>query len=290
MDSIIRATANDAMVRVFAAMTTDLVEEARQRHNTSPVATAALGRLLTAGAMMGWMNKGDKDILTLLIKGEGPINGITVTADSHGTVKGYVNNPNVIIPAKSNGKLDVSGSIMPGTLDVIMDLGLKEPYASHIDLVSGEIAEDLTYYYASSCQIPSSVGLGVLLNKENTIRCAGGFIIQLMPFATEECISKIEKNLANIPSVTQILKEADTPKALIDILCEGMDVEINDTITPRFKCDCSKERVTKALVSIGKAEINRMMEEENGAELVCQFCNTKYRFTEAELRQIRDSL
>lgn len=195
-DYIVRATAAGGQIRAFAATTRELVEEARSRHGTSPVATAALGRLLTAGAMMGSMMKNDTDVLTLQINGDGPLGGITVTADSRGDVKGYVQNPDVILPPK-NGKLDVGGAVGIGLLTVIKDMGLKEPYSGQTILVTSEIAEDLTYYFANSEQVPSSVGLGVLMERDNTVRCAGGFIIQMMPFATEETIGQIEENLKN---------------------------------------------------------------------------------------------
>ena len=190
-DYIIRATAANDQIRAFAAVTTEMVETAREHHNTSPVATAALGRLLTAGAMMGSMMKGEKDVLTLQIKAGGPLQGITVTADSQGNVKGYVGNPDVCIPANSKGKLDVAGAVGPGFLTVIKDMGLKEPYSGQVMLQTCEIAEDLTYYFATSEQVPSAVGLGVLMNKNNTVRQAGGFIVQLMPFAEEEVISML---------------------------------------------------------------------------------------------------
>ena len=195
-DYIVRATAAEGQVRAFAATTKELVETAREHHNTSPVATAALGRLLTAGAMMGSMMKNETDMLTLQVRGDGPLGGITVTADSKGDVKGYVNNPDVMLPPK-NGKLDVGGAVGIGLLQVIKDMGLKEPYSGQTILVSSEIAEDLTYYFANSEQVPSSVGLGVLMEKDNTVECAGGFIIQMMPFAKEETISQIEENLKN---------------------------------------------------------------------------------------------
>ena len=207
MDIIVRATAADAQIRVFCAYTKDMVEEARKRHNTSPVCTAALGRLMTAASMMGSMLKNDTDLLTVKIESDGPIEGITVTADSKGFVKGYVGNPLVILPANSVGKLDVAGAVGVGYLDVIKDLGLKEPYVGQTELQTGEIAEDITYYYASSEQIPSSVGLGVLMNRDNTVKQAGGFILQLMPGVTEETIEKVENNLKKISSVTTLLDE-----------------------------------------------------------------------------------
>ena len=200
-DYIVRASAANAQIRAFAAVTTELTEEARKRHETSPVATAALGRLLTGGAMMGSMMKNDTDMLTIQIKCSGPIGGLTVTADSKGNVKGYVHEPNVILPPK-NGKLDVGGALGQGVMTVIKDMGLKEPYSGQTILQTGEIAEDLTYYFATSEQVPSSVGLGVLMEKDNTVRCAGGFIVQVMPFIEDEVLNKLEENIQNIRSVT----------------------------------------------------------------------------------------
>ena len=253
-DYIVRATAAEGQVRAFAATTKELVETAREHHNTSPVATAALGRLLTAGAMMGSMMKNETDMLTLQVRGDGPLGGITVTADSKGDVKGYVNNPDVMLPPK-NGKLDVGGAVGIGLLQVIKDMGLKEPYSGQTILVSSEIAEDLTYYFANSEQVPSSVGLGVLMEKDNTVECAGGFIIQMMPFAKEETISQIEENLKNITSVTDHLKKGETPEQILEILLGNLGLEITDTMPTRFYCNCSKERVEKAVISVGKKEI-----------------------------------
>ncbi|MBO4784118.1 MAG: Hsp33 family molecular chaperone HslO [Lachnospiraceae bacterium] len=286
MDIIVRATAANAQIRVFSAYTKDMVEEARKRHNTSPVCTAALGRLMTAASMMGSMLKSDKDILTLKIESDGPIDGVTVTADSKGFVKGYVGNPNVILPANKVGKLDVAGAVGVGFLDVIKDLGLKEPYVGQTELQTGEIAEDLTYYFASSEQTPSSVGLGVLMNKDNTVKQAGGFILQLMPDVSEETIEKIEQNLSNISSVTTLLDEGKGPKEMLEILCEGLDPKIIDIIPVGFKCNCSKERVSKALISVGKEELSKIVEEEDSINLHCDFCNTDYEFTKAELEEL----
>ena len=221
-DYIIRAIAANDQIRAFAAVTTETVETARQDHNTSPVATAALGRLLTAGAMMGTMMKGDKDILTLQIKAGGPLEGITVTADSKGRVKGYVGNPDVCIPANSKGKLDVAGAVGVGFMNVIKDMGLKEPYVGQVALQTSEIAEDLTYYFATSEQVPSAVGLGVLMNKDNTVRQAGGFIVQLMPFAEESTISRLEENIKKINSVTDLLEEGHTPESLLEKVLTGI--------------------------------------------------------------------
>ncbi len=285
-DYIIRATAANDQIRAFAAVTTEMVETAREHHNTSPVATAALGRLLTAGAMMGSMMKGGKDVLTLQIKAGGPLQGITVTADSQGNVKGYVGNPDVCIPANSKGKLDVAGAVGPGFLTVIKDMGLKEPYSGQVMLQTCEIAEDLTYYFATSEQVPSAVGLGVLMNKNNTVRQAGGFIVQLMPFAEEEVISRLEQNVQKINSVTNLLEEGHTPESLLEKVLEGFDVQINEKMDTRFCCNCSKERVAKALISIGRKELNEMIQEGKPIEMNCHFCNTNYNFTVEELKEI----
>ena len=285
-DYIIRATAANDQIRAFAAVTTEMVETAREHHNTSPVATAALGRLLTAGAMMGSMMKGEKDVLTLQIKAGGPLQGITVTADSQGNVKGYVGNPDVCIPANSKGKLDVAGAVGPGFLTVIKDMGLKEPYSGQVMLQTCEIAEDLTYYFATSEQVPSAVGLGVLMNKNNTVRQAGGFIVQLMPFAEEEVISRLEQNVQKINSVTNLLEEGHTPESLLEKVLEGFDMQINEKMATRFHCNCSKERVAKALISIGRKELNEMIQEGKPIEMNCHFCNTNYNFTVEELKEI----
>lgn len=285
-DYIIRATAANDQIRAFAAVTTEMVETAREHHNTSPVATAALGRLLTAGAMMGSMMKGEKDVLTLQIKAGGPLQGITVTADSQGNVKGYVGNPDVCIPANSKGKLDVAGAVGPGFLTVIKDMGLKEPYSGQVMLQTCEIAEDLTYYFATSEQVPSAVGLGVLMNKNNTVRQAGGFIVQLMPFAEEDVISRLEQNVQKINSVTNLLEEGHTPESLLEKVLEGFDVQINEKMDTRFCCNCSKERVAKALISIGRKELNEMIQEGKPIEMNCHFCNTNYNFTVEELKEI----
>ena len=285
-DYIIRATAANDQIRAFAAVTTQMVENAREHHNTSPVATAALGRLLTAGAMMGSMMKGEKDVLTLQIKAGGPLQGITVTADSQGNVKGYVGNPDVCIPANSKGKLDVAGAVGPGFLNVIKDMGLKEPYSGQVMLQTCEIAEDLTYYFATSEQVPSAVGLGVLMNKNNTVRQAGGFIVQLMPFAEEEVISRLEQNVQKINSVTSLLEEGHTPESLLEKVLEGFDMQINEKTDTRFHCNCTRERVEKALISIGRKELNEMIQEGTPIEMNCHFCNTNYTFTVEEMKEI----
>ena len=284
-DYIVRATAADNQIRAFAATTRDMVETAREHHETSPVATAALGRLLTAGAMMGSMMKNDTDMLTLQIRADGPLGGITVTADAHGDVKGYVLNPEVMLPPK-NGKLDVGGAVGIGLLNVIKDMGLKEPYVGQTILVTSEIAEDLTYYFANSEQVPSSVGLGVLMEKDNTVRRAGGFIIQLMPFAEDKTIDKLEENLKKVTSVTELLDKGYTPEQLLEELLGDLGLEITDTIPTRFYCNCSKERVEQAVVSIGRKDIQEMIDEGEDIEVKCHFCNTAYKYTIDELKEI----
>lgn len=289
-DYIVRATAADSQIRAFAATTREMVETARAAHNTSPVATAALGRLLTAGAMMGSMMKGDADVLTLQIQAGGPIHGITVTADSHGNVKGYVGNPEVIIPANAKGKLDVAGAVGVGFLNVIKDLGMKEPYSSQTMLQTSEIAEDLTYYFATSEQVPSAVGLGVLMNKENTVRQAGGFILQLMPFAEERVICALEEKMKEVNSVTAMLDAGNSPEQILENLLGDLGLEITDTMDTRFACNCSKERVSRALMSIGKKELQDMIDEGKEIEVNCHFCNTNYAFSVEELKQLKKAV
>lgn len=283
-DYVVRAVAADTQVRAFACTARELVESARRAHNTSPVVTAALGRLLSAGAMMGCMLKGEKDILTLQIKGDGPMQGATVTADSRGNVKGYAVIPDVILPANQLGKLDVAGAVGRGSLSVIKDMGLKEPYVGQTILQTGEIAEDLTYYFATSEQVPSGVGLGVLMEKNNTVKQAGGFIVQLMPFTEEAVIAKLEENLGKFTSVTAVLEEGNTPEEMLGMLLSGLDMEIVDTMPARFYCNCDKERVEKAVISIGQKEIKEMIAENHDIEVKCHFCNTAYNFTVEELR------
>lgn len=285
-DYVVRATAANAQIRAFACTTREVVETARQAHNTSPVITAALGRLLSAGAMMGTMLKGEQDLLTLQIKGDGPASGLTVTADAAANVKGYANVPDVMLPANAIGKLDVSGAIGQGMLSVIKDMGLKEPYVGQTVLQTGEIAEDLTYYFATSEQVPSSVGLGVLMEKDNTVKQAGGFIVQLMPFAEESVIDKLEQNLSQISSVTSLLDAGNTPEQMLEILLEGLEPEIMDTVPTAFRCNCDKKRVEKALIAIGKQELQSMIEDGEEIEVNCHFCNSHYKFSVDELKDI----
>ena len=285
-DYIIRATAADNQIRAFAATTKELVEYARAVHNTSPVATAALGRLLTAGTRMGSMMKGEKDLLTLQIKCSGPIEGLTVTADSSANVKGYVYNPNVMLPPNSKGKLDVGRALDMGVMSIIKDMGLKEPYVGQTHLVSGEIAEDLTYYFATSEQVPSSVALGVLMNKDNTVRQAGGFIIQLMPFTEERVISRLEEKLGEITGITSLLDADMTPEMILEHVLGEFGLEIMDKIPTKYECNCTKERVEKAIVSIGKKDIQEMIDDNKPIEVNCHFCNTNYTFEVDELKEI----
>lgn len=285
-DYIIRASAADNQIRAFAATTRDMVEYARSVHETSPVATAALGRLLTAGAMMGSMMKGENDILTLQIKCSGPIEGLTVTADSKGNVKGYVYQPEVLIHANSKGKLDVGGALGAGILTVIKDMGLKEPYSGQTHLVSGEIAEDLTYYFATSEQVPSAVALGVLMNKDNTVKRAGGFILQLMPFAQEEVIEKLERKIGELNGITNMLDQDMTPEMILEDILGEFGLEILDKLPTQFYCNCSKERVEKAIVSIGRKDIQEMINDNKPIEVNCHFCSEKYQFTTEELKEI----
>lgn len=285
-DYIVRATAANAQIRAFAANTKEMVEEARRIHNTSPVVTAALGRLLTGGAMMGAMQKGEEDLLTLQVSGDGPLKGMTVTADARGNVKGYAIEPQVMLPPSKAGKLDVGGAVGKGSLRVIKDMGLKEPYVGQTVLQTGEIAEDLTYYFATSEQVPSSVGLGVLMEKDNTVKQAGGFILQLMPFAEEEVIAKLEQNLSDFTSVTRVLDEGKTPEEMLGLLLSGLDLEITDTRPAAFCCNCSRERVERAIISIGRKEIREMIEEQKPISVNCHFCNREYSFSPPQLKEL----
>lgn len=285
-DYLVRATAAEGQIRAFAVTTRGMVEEARRAHNTSPVATAALGRLLGGAVMMGCMMKNDTDVLTINVRGDGEMGGMTVTADSRGTAKGYVLNPDVMLPASAKGKLDVGGAVGRGYLNVIKDIGLKEPYVGRVNLVSGEIAEDLTYYYAVSEQTPSSVALGVLMNKDNTVAQAGGFVLQLMPGASDEMISALEKRLEKIEPVTEMLASGKTPETILSYLLVDMKLEMNDKVPVKFYCNCDKARVEKVLISIGGEEIQSMIDDGNPVELKCQFCGKAYTFSVEELEQI----
>ena len=285
-DYMIRGTAADGQIRCFAITSKDLVEEARQRHNTSPVITAALGRLLTGAAMMGMTMKNDSDLMTLQIQCNGPVKGLTVTTDAFGHVKGYPIVPQVSLPAKPNGKLDVGGALDLGVLTVIKDIGLKEPYAGQVQLVSGEIAEDLTYYYATSEQTPSSIALGVLMNKNNTVNCAGGYMIQLMPGVEDEIIDKLEATLKEMPSMTEMLSAGETPESILQKILGDFDLEITEKRDVAFSCNCSKKRMERALISLGKKEIGKLIEEKEDVEINCHFCNSHYVFSVEELEKL----
>lgn len=285
-DYMIRAIAADAQIRAFAVTSRELVEEARAAHNTSPVVTAALGRLMTGALMMGGMLKGEKDILTLQIRGAGPVHGITATADATGHVKGYADNPSAMMPPNSAGKLDVGGVIGAGVLHVMKDMGLKESYASTVALQTGEIADDLTYYFAASEQIPSVVALGVLMNRDNTVRQAGGFIVQLMPFTSEEVIGRLEKKLEEITSVTELLEEGKTPEEILENVLGEFGLDITDKMPVGFRCDCSRERVEKVLLSLGAKELQELVDDGNEVELHCHFCNKHYTFSVEEVEHL----
>ena len=286
-DYIVRATAANAQIRAFAATTRNLVETARMTHNTSPVVSAALGRLLTGGVMMGSMLKGEDDLLTLQVSGDGPLKGMTVTADARGDVKGYAIEPQVMLPPNLVGKLDVGGAIGQGSLRVIKDMGLKEPYVGQTTLQSGEIAEDLTYYFATSEQIPSAVGLGVLVDKDQSVKQAGGFIIQLMSFTPDEVVDRLEKKIQQIDSVTQMLDRGLTPEQILDEILGEFGLEITEKTDTRFHCDCSKERVSRALSTLSKKDLDGIIADGEDIEVKCQFCNTAYKFTVDELKEMR---
>lgn len=289
-DHIIRATAANGSIRAFCATTRELVEHARSCHNTSPVVTAALGRLLTAGAMMGSMQKGENDILTLQLRGSGPMKGITVTADSKADVKGYPLVSDVIIPANSKGKLDVSGAIGVGILSVIKDMGLKDPYVGQVELISGEIAEDLAYYFTSSEQVPSAVSLGVLMERDNTVKQAGGLIIQALPGASDEQIASLEERLSGIPSMTQMLDDGNEPEDILERILGDADLQILDSIPTRFWCGCDRNRVEKVIISLGRDELKKMVDDGEPVELKCHFCNKAYAFSPEEIKKIYDAL
>lgn len=285
-DYVIRATAAEGAVRAFAVSSRHLTERARECHNMSPVISAALGRLLAAGAMMGVMMKGAEDLLTLQIISDGPAKGLVVTADAAGNVKGYPQAADVDLPANALGKLDVGGAVGGGILRVTRDLGLKEPYVGTTQLQTGEIAEDLTYYFASSEQTPSSVGLGVLVDTDCSIRQAGGFILQLMPQADDEVIAQLEKNISGISPVTDMLERGLTPEDMLEELLKGLEMKVIDSVPVNFVCNCSKQRVQKALASISKSDMQSMVDDGEPIEVKCQFCNTAYTFDVEELKKM----
>ena len=286
MDYMTRAIAAQGEIRAFAATTKILTEKARTLHDTTPVVTAALGRLLTGGAMMGAMMQNDEDLLTLRVQGSGPVHGMTVTADAGGHVKGFADVPHVNLPLKDNGKLDVGGAVGSGTLQVLKDLGLKEPYSGTVDLQTGEIGDDLTYYFAVSEQTPSAVGLGVLVDTDWSVAQAGGFILQLLPFASERTISHLEERISNVNSVTQLLSDGMTPEDMLAYILDGFDVEFTDTLPLEFRCSCSRERTSRTLAALQKADLQEMIRDGEPVDVHCHFCNTDYRFTAEDLKEI----
>lgn len=287
-DYMIRAVAADAAIRAYAVTSKEMVETARAAHNTSPIMTAALGRLLSAAAMMGSMLKGEKDLLTLQIQCSGPAKGLTVTADSHGNVKGFAHNPVVDLPPNEEGHLNVGKALDLGILSVIKDLGLKEPYVGQCELQTGEIAEDLTYYFAASEQVPSAVGLGVLMNPDNTVKQAGGFIIQLMPDADDEVIEKLEKRITEIDSVTVMLDRGLTPEKILEEILGEFDMTVYEPVQTAFACDCSKEKVKRALATISKKDLDSIINDGESIEVKCQFCNKAYTFEIDELKELSE--
>lgn len=288
-DYIVRASLANDSVRAFAISSTHLVAEARERHRTLPVVTAALGRLLSAGAIMGCMMKGDKDIVTVSLKGDGPAGYITVTADSHGHVKGFPGNPNVDIPRKYAGKLDVGAAVGRGLLTVSYDLGLKEPYSGQVEIQTGEVAEDLAYYFTVSEQLPSAVGLGVMVDTDSSVKHAGGFIVQLLPDAPEDVIELLEKKLANLEPVTTMMEQGMTPEEMLLHIFEGVDIEFTEKHDVKFYCDCSKEKVKRSLAAISDKDLQDIVNDDEDIEVKCYFCNTAYKFSIADIKDILSS-
>ena len=287
-DYVIRATAAEGTVRAVVAITTNMVKDAMNVHGLSPLASAALGRTMTAASLMSTFLKGPKDTLTIQIKGDGPLGGIVVVSNSSANVRGYVYNPLTYLPLNENGKYDVAGAIGSGYLNVIRDLGMKEPYIGYVELQTGEIAEDIAYYFASSEQTPSVVALGVLTNSEELILCSGGFIIQLMPGAQENTISRIEEKISGIPSVTKLLSEGKTPEDILELILGDMNLKVGERTPCKYQCNCSRERMERNMLSLGKKEILSIVEEQHEAEAHCHFCNSKYQFTEEDLLNLID--
>lgn len=286
-DKLVRATAQNGSVRIFGAITTELVNKAVKIHNCAPTAAAALGRMLTAGSLMGAMMKSENETLTLQISGGGEAQGVVVTAYSNGSVKGYIGNPDVDLPANSHGKLDVGGAIgLSGNLLVIRDMGLKEPYVGQVPIYTGEIGDDLAYYFTTSEQTPSAVGLGVLVDKDLSVSSAGGFIIQMMPGASELVADLVTYRLEEIPSITQFIEKGMTIEEILNYIFEDMDLNILDSLIPSFECDCSRERVEKALISIGRKDLEEIHSEGKAEEIKCHFCNSAYVFTSEEIGEL----
>lgn len=289
-DYIVNAITSCGSIRVVAAATTNMCEEARKIHGFSPTASAAVGRALTAAAMIGSGLKGECDTVTLQFKGDGPIGRVIAVSDNKSNVKGYAQNANVELPLKRNGHLNVGGAVgKNGYLSVIRDFGMREPYVGQVELVTGEIAEDLTYYYAKSEQLPSAVALGVIVDTDLSVKSAGGFIIQILPGAADEDIDRVEKAIGEIGEVPALIEAGKTPKDIVKMLLKGYEIEFFDEAEPKYRCDCSKERMAKALISMGKKELSDMIEEDGQAEVCCQFCNAKHMFSKEELCSLLDS-
>lgn len=285
-DYLLKAIAFDGQIRAFAVKATDAVGEAQKRHDSWNTATAALGRTMVGSVMLGAMNKGE-DVVTVRIQGDGPAGMIIVGANGRGDVKGYMQNPQVSIPLNAKGKIDVRGAVgTTGSLSVMKDLGLKEPFSGQVPLVSGELGEDFTYYLANSEQVPSAVGLSVLVDTDDSVKAAGGFMIQVMPGATDETITEIENRIKDIPLVSRLIEEGELPEEILNRLLGEENVKILDKMPVQFKCDCSKEKFSAALISLGTKELQEMIDEDHGAEAVCHFCNNKYQFDENELTEL----
>jgi len=288
-DILVRGTAWGGKIRVFAVRTTDLVDELRRRHRTYPTATAALGRTATAGAIMGAMLKGQEK-LTIQVKGDGPIGQIVVDANADGEVRGYVDHPDIHLPSNAVGKLDVAGAVgREGHIHIIKDLGMKEPYRGSIPIISGELGEDFTYYFATSEQTPSIVGLGVLVDRDGSVLNAGGFIVQLMPGVTDEDITKLEQAVAAMPPVTALFDQGETPEEVLRWLV-GEDMQLMDSLEIKFKCKCSRDRVERTLVSLGEQGLSELIDEDGQAEIVCHFCNEAYQFDRPQLELLLDQV
>lgn len=286
-DYIASAMTHDGGIRVIAADTTALVDEARRLHRMSPVCCAALGRALTGASILGRMLKGYDDSVTLQINGGGPIGRVVAVSDGRSNVKGYVDNPLVDLPLRPDGKLDVGGAVgRDGMLSVIKDLNMKEPYIGQVPLVSGEIAEDLTSYFAVSEQLPTAVALGVLVDRDYTVKAAGGFVIQLLPGAGEEDIERVEKAISEIPAVTTLLSEGETPKSIVERLLKGYEIDYFEDMETKYLCGCGRERMARALISIGESELRTLIDEDGCAELTCHFCGKAYNFTKEELEEL----
>ena len=283
-DYMIHAMAADDEIRAYAITAREAVEYARSAHETSPVVTAALGRMLMGASMMGMMMADDRDLITLQVRGDGPMKGITVTADHQGHIKGFPLVSEVEVPPKYRGKLDVGAAVGHGFLRVMRDTGAPEPYVGTVDLMTGEIAEDLTYYFAQSEQTPSAVGLGVLVDTDCTVSCAGGFIVQLLPGASDDTIDTLEKNIKILPQVTAMLSDGKSPEEILDEVLRGFDVKLLEKSEVEFRCDCSKERIERSLISLPKSDLQEMIDEGKPVEVRCQFCNRTYDFTPEELK------